>query len=871
MEKTFKNFKPKKHILFLIAIIVTFLLLCILGGVFYHRSSLQLYDESISQLDELSNQLYEKLDIQIELQWDYLDKFNSELKNHSTLTEEELKNVISHYENDFTPTGSSGIIFYCLDSEGYFYDNDGRQGYWNNNNNNNNIDKAKDRQSFLFSSKVDYNENYMAFIEKLDSSLSVDGNTIERIILLRSMDDMKEFFHSTAFKNNSATYIVDDYGTVLFSDSTIENISFAGTNIYKYLNNQSFLHYNNFDEVRKENKENDKIVCTDLKADNTKFFIIFDQIAEYDWGMLILVNSNVIAKDTSEVVNSVIIMFLTLALILLIAVILTFIFIGRIKEDKNILQLKTENEQALSSANIQLEKSQKETEHALSIANQATKAKSQFLANMSHDIRTPMNAIVGVSKLMEYEADNPEKIRYYVGKLRHTSQYMLGLINDILDMSKIESGEVNLSVDHVKMAEQAGQIESIIRSQCNEKNQDFSVIVHNIQHEYLLGDSVRLRQVFINLLSNAVKYTQEGGKIVFEIAEQPCEEEGYATIITSVIDNGYGMSEEFQKHMFDPFAREENSTTNKVQGTGLGLSITKSIVDLMGGTISVQSKLNEGSRFDVALTLPIDTEPINTYDLHDVLLLASDDVIIDNVKASLSNANIETRVAKNVEDATLLLQNKPVDIILISGCLKDNMLKDTVKKIRSACTNSAFVFCCDYAHRSSIRDMLLSSGIDGLITRPFFLENLLTALKNAEEDKTEKQKENTSPLSGKRFLCAEDNELNAEILEALLSMHGATCKIYPNGDELVKAFIQMNKGDFDAVLMDVQMPIKNGIDATIEIRQSNHPLAKTFPIIAMTANAFSSDVEDCLAAGMNAHLAKPLDITALERILNELL
>ena len=384
-------------------------------------------------------------------------------------------------------------------------------------------------------------------------------------------------------------------------------------------------------------------------------------------------------------------------------------------------------------------------EAALEVAEKASKAKTDFLSNMSHDIRTPMNAIIGITTLMKNELHQPEKLAEHLGKLESSGQLLLGIINNILDMSRIESGKTNLNVEKMNLPQQISQLDSIIRQQAGQSRQTFTVNTH-LQHENVLADPNRLNQVLMNILSNAVKYTPTGGHIQLEVDELP-RNEHYARYRFVVQDDGIGMSADYQKTLFDPFTREEKSGTNKVQGTGLGMAITKSIVDLMGGSINVESATGKGTRFEVVLEFPIDAE-------------------------------------------------------------------------------------ADHAQQ-------------------------VQALPEEAEE--------TSPLSGMKFLCAEDNAINAEILEMLLETKGASCTICPNGQEIVDAFASVKPGEYDMILMDVQMPVMDGLEATRRIRNGENPLGRVIPILAMTANAFLEDMQKSKEAGMDAHLSKPVDIAALEQ------
>ena len=843
---------------FLYALVLALLLLLLFAGAsIYRYMRNQLYLESVTQLEELSKQLFEKLDVQIELQWSYLQKAYEVLEDKTDLTQQELAQIFKKCEKDLSPAGKR-ILLRAIDSDGYYYTTAGRQGIWTGAGQL----KQQQQQSFLIANWLD-DKSYMAFTLRPENPMTVDGHEITHLVLLRDMADMEPYFRSSAFENRNNFYIIDTKGYVMYENGTLDGIEPLGRNIFHYLEEQNFPHLTAFDDFLTAGATGD-VVCTDMTVGNNGFYLVYAILPSYDWGVMLVVDADDVAESAAAMVNSLMRLFTFFTVICMLAVAVFLYFTLRIQRDQKLMEIQ-------ESANKELQAAQETTAKALAAAQAATKAKSQFLSNMSHDIRTPMNAIIGVTSLMEHEADNPEKQRYYIKKLQTSGQHMLGLINDILDMSKIESGEVQLTMESVKMAEQAGQIESIIRSQSSEKGQTLTIRVHEVTHEYLIGDCIRIRQVFLNLLTNAVKYTPYGGSIAFEISELPCEDPDYATILTSVIDNGCGMSEEFQKHIFEPFTREKNSTINKIQGTGLGMSITKSLVDLMGGTITLKSEQGKGSRFDVTLTLPIDKDAMTVSGIGSVLLVSDEEMLAANIKAALRETSVDLHIVANLDEAVAFLRETPADVILLSGYLSSDKLADAVRLLRQTAKDAELIFCCDYAYRDSVREALVGSGVDGLIARPFFFENFLRAVEHSREDGSFALSDvHRSPLYGKRFLCAEDNALNAEILEALLDIHNATCTICPDGAELVKAFAEVKPGDYDALLVDVQMPNMNGMDATRAIRSGDNPLGRTIPIIAMTANAFSTDVQECLDAGMDAHLAKPLDIKALEQLVDEL-
>jgi len=415
----------------------------------------------------------------------------------------------------------------------------------------------------------------------------------------------------------------------------------------------------------------------------------------------------------------------------------------------NELHLQTMKE--MEVVNQKLKKAKNVATEALQTAENANKAKTDFLSNMSHDIRTPMNAIIGITSLIRHDAGNKAKVIEYADKIDISSQHLLGIINDVLDMSKIEAGKTVFKYSDFSILDFIQELDTIFHTQIYEKQQTLTIIKENIQHEWVNGDQVHLIQIFSNLLSNAVKYTQEGGEIQFFVEECETKSSVYAKYRFLVSDNGMGMSADFKDTIFDAFTRAESSLTNKIQGTGLGMAITKNLVEAMGGTIDVESELGQGSCFEVLLDLKI------------------------------------------AEDRTVAL---------------------------------------------------------------------------AAQEETDEQDGNI--LQGMRFLCAEDNELNAEILIELLKIEGAECTICENGEEILKAFEQSAPGDYDMILMDVQMPVMNGYDATKAIRRSSHELAKKIPIIAMTANAFSEDIQHSLAAGMNAHVSKPVEMKVLEKTIRSI-
>lgn len=521
--------------------------------------------------------------------------------------------------------------------------------------------------------------------------------------------------------------------------------------------------------------------------------------------------------------------------------------------------------------------------NAMEIAQVANKAKSAFLSNMSHDIRTPMNAIIGFTELLKRDAKDADKVLQYTNKIYASGQYLLGLINDVLDMSKIESGKIVLNISEINLADFVEEISVMMRPQAKQKKQEFEIFVQDIREETLLGDKVRLQQILNNILSNAVKYTPEGGRIDFSISELPRINENFARIRFVVKDNGIGMSQEYLDKIFDPFTRETRDTVNKIQGTGLGMAITKNLVDMMGGNIKVESRLGEGSTFTVEVELRIDEETVNNefweeYGIHNTLVVDDDESVCLNVTDTLKSAGLEAQFAMSGEEAIeevkkLHETGSDFDLILLDMRMNGMNGVETARRIREIVAKDTSILILTSYDWSEFEDEARDAGIDAFLPKPFFISNLKLNIKKLKETKKSAQEDAVADcsLSGKHFLAAEDNELNAEILTELLDMIGVSCDIAENGQIAVEKFTGAEKGTYDAILMDVQMPVMNGYDATKAIRASAHPDAKSIPIIAMTANAFAEDIKNALDAGMNAHVAKPVDMALLEKILKDML
>jgi len=516
---------------------------------------------------------------------------------------------------------------------------------------------------------------------------------------------------------------------------------------------------------------------------------------------------------------------------------------------------------------------------ALQAAQIANNSKTMFLSNMSHDIRTPMNAVLGFTTLLAQEAENPAKVREYTKKIMASGQHLLSLINDILDVSKIESGKVVLTYEKFTLNALVLSVDTIIQPMAKAKKQNFYVEVIGVKHEYLLGDEMRMNQILINLLSNAVKYTPEGGNIWFRMLGIKQRSSQYERIRIEVQDDGYGMTPEYLETIFDAFTRAENSTTNKVQGTGLGMAITKNIVELMGGTIEVYSEVGKGSLFRVELEfrIPEDQADVQFWKQNGIgriLAVSGEEQICGNIRMLMRDVGVLTDIASDMEAAMQQIRHssgaeKSYDIILLDWNMPGISALQAAEQVREVLSDEIFILFLTAHDGNEIGEMHLADNT-GILAKPFFVSAFKEKILEMQTaSKEEAGAENGSSLEGMHFLAAEDNEINAEILEELLDMEGADCEIVENGQLAVERFERSAEGEFDAILMDVQMPVMNGHDAAKEIRALKRSDATKIPIIAMTANAFAEDEKAALDAGMNAHVAKPLDIDLLKKVIKQ--
>jgi signal transduction histidine kinase/DNA-binding response OmpR family regulator len=514
---------------------------------------------------------------------------------------------------------------------------------------------------------------------------------------------------------------------------------------------------------------------------------------------------------------------------------------------------------------------------ALAAAEHANHAKTTFLNNMSHDIRTPMNAIIGYTALAASHIDNKEQVQDYLSKITTSSSHLLALINDVLDMSRIESGKVSIDEKAMSLPEVMHDIRSISQANISAKQLDFFIDAVDVVHEDIVCDKLRLQQVLLNILSNAVKFTETGGAVGLRIVEKPSRVAGRAHYEFRVKDNGIGMSEEFQQHIFEPFTREETSTVSGIQGTGLGMAITKNIVDMMGGAISVTSKLGEGTEFVVTLDCKIAGEAVRyerVEQLQGIRALVADDDSHTAISVSNMLKSIGLRADWTLSGKEAVLRAKVAveesdeyGAYVIDWLMPDMNGIETVRQIRRHIGDDSVPIIILTAYDwADIEEEARAAGVTAFVSKPIFLSELREVLSQpfrvvSDGEAAEAADADANvDIAGTKILLVEDNGMNQEIAEAILTQHGFIVDIVDDGTRAVEAMAAAEPGAYDLVLMDIQMPGMDGYDATRAIRCLPNPAVANIPIVAMSANAFAEDRAKAAEAGMNGYITKPIDI-----------
>ena len=722
------------------------ILVCCMAGVamllaffFLYHTYIQdiIYEERLNQMEEITHQMFQNLEDVIDSHWDRVTEECNYLKDANIQTTDELcRHMKKKYE--LSAYADHKIMLMAVDSEGGYYTESGNRGLFRELDY---FEENPEKLSFVLDSMTD-NQSKMIFLNRLQEPIDLQNGEKKTSILYfgiaQDMEQLNPYFNCEAYNGKNSVYVLDDNGFKLFNSNQVELIK--GHNVFSVLQNMKYLHNSSFEKTKAELEEKG---CSYSNAvlDGTEYFYGLKRMENAEWTLIFLVPAEYVATNTLKLVNFVTIVIVIFTVIAAVCVMLGISFVMR-RNQQEAIRVERENNAKLETVNTELRQANQAAEEAFQVAQEANRSKSSFLANMSHDIRTPMNAIIGITSLVRHDAADKGKVIEYADKIDISSQHLLGIINDVLDMNKLESGQIQLSEDSFDLQDILNEVTSILTVQAKKKNVCFYPIQTQIMHWHLIGSPLHLRQILLNIMGNAIKYNKEGGSVTTSVTETESTSDFNSVMLEFICqDTGIGMSKDFQEHMFEPFAQEKEMMQTVYSGTGLGLPIVKKIVEVMQGTIDYTSEKEKGTTFVIRLPFQVD--------------------------------------------------------------------------------------------------------------------------KKKEQYTVQDEEAKTVVLDGMKVLLAEDNVLNMEIADFICENEGMIVTKAWNGKEALELFEQAEPGTFDIILMDLMMPVMSGLETAKNIRALQRPDAKTIPIIAMTANAFSDDVADCKAAGMNEHVSKPLDADKL--------
>ena len=853
------KFKARIKAILYALLAVVFVTACVVSLYFYTaKQRKSLWRQLVMNVMEVTEQGGHSFEVYLNEKLEMVGRLEARLSNLNSDDRAEIESILASFLSE------NSIIFCAVFDEEkdilYFGDGNEPQEYYADDNNLGNEKDEKEAFEEFFANcteKRGYNEPYCNLVNGL-RTLGVYANFDFKdgkkgiVRLGQYTSALKNEFTLTFFDGAGFSYIVNSVGDVI---------------IHPLQTNSNHTFLNVFELIGQDNSEEDmntfinsmkdgNIGAMQLEFGGTSQVFTFVPIsANEGWYLISVIPDSTLNTHADSILNTMSVTAVILVIVFAVFIIIAVVFFVYRKKMKLHSEQQEQNRIVL--------------EGALKLAKQASEAKTLFLSNMSHDIRTPMNAIVGMTTIAAKHMDDKKKVEDCLNKISLSGHHLLTLINDVLDISKIESGKIALNPVAVSLRNVMSNLVNIVRPLIKAKNQSFEVHIKGIDYETVIVDEVRLSQIFINILSNAVKYTQpDTGKIVLELFEELLPDGKSVRVTYIVQDNGMGMSEEFQKNMYEIFSRAEDSRTNKIQGSGLGLAIVKQMVTLMNGTIECESELDKGTKFTIKLDLPIGKSDTDDRKLPDVRILVVDDdeIFLETTRDTIEDLGAQIDTATTGEQALKLASENAYSVIIVDWRMPDMNGCDIAESIRKKVKKPTPIILASAYDWTEIEEKMHGKKIDGFISKPLFrsyiYEKLCEVLK-IEAEKNPVHADGRNDLEGLHILVAEDNELNWEVISELLEMYNITAERAENGRLCIEKLTSEPEGTFDLILMDVQMPEMDGKSATKKIRKLENDYMRNIPIIAMTADAFAEDIASCMDAGMNGHTAKPVDMDVL--------
>lgn len=860
-DKTDKGVKggPVAIIVFAVAV------LAVASIQYFTFLDIQLFEERKSHIVEFTDKASELVDSVIEYSWQQAFACEHIIRSEDVATKEELLDVLAS-TSDFIDENNALVL--AIDKNAEYYSSDKSTGRWSQTELL--TDSVKDMQQMVTEIPHKNGYTYFTFMERLEEPINVGENcVITHLALAIDIDVMREKISVNGFGDQCYTYLVNADGRRLYKH-TYAGKFIEGYNVLNSLEDFDIVHGGTYEEFfqKLDQGENTALEFEFVDSDGLrrKYFMANAAVSSENWQILLFVPTKVLGANTILLLNRTVQFFgvTSIVFLVLVAVIIVITMIAR--ADKRLVKQKDEANQLLKTAAEE--------------ANSANQAKSDFLSHMSHDIRTPINGIMGMTDIALKNIGNQEKVHDCLKKIGGSSQHLLGLINDVLDMSRIESGKTKVNHESFDIRTCIDNCASIIGGQLTTRDIELIREVENFEHPLLVGDELHLRQVFINILGNSVKFTQDGGKIYFRAREKESSDTR-ALFRFELEDTGIGMKEEFLPRLFEPFAQEDDGMRTTYKGTGLGMAITKQFVDLMGGTIEVESRLNVGTKFIIEIWIDIDKDAkLNAAkaDFHinlkgmKVLLVEDIELNLEIAQSILEEEGALITPAMNGQEAVDAFSGSPAgtfDVILMDIMMPVMDGITATKTIRALEREDAkiipIIAMTANAYEEDIRNTR-EAGMNAHLSKPIDVEVMFKTLSRFYPVMQEKMK--ITELAGLKILLADDVELNLEIAKTVLEEEGALVTTVENGQQAVDAFCDNPEGAFDVILMDVHMPVMDGIEATKAIRAIKRKDAREIPILAMTADVYEEDIQRTKAAGMNGHLTKPLNVEKIVWLLS---